>query len=83
MCIRDREGMAEVLMVDDHRFWRKKDEEGQRGGVRAAGSPGASPGAQSAGIPGVPPCAHPDQLSHALEAMPVSYTHLDVYKRQL
>lgn len=101
------EGMAEVLMVDDHRFWRKKDEEGQRGGVRAAGSPGAFPriqpvgspgaspgiqpaggpgasrgtqpagvpgafpGAQSAGVPGASPCAHPDQLSRALEAMQI------------
>lgn len=65
------EGMAGVLMVDDHRFWRKKDEEGQRGGVRAAGSPGAYPGIQPAGIPGVPPCAHPDQLSRALEAMQI------------
>ncbi|MCB6344673.1 VWA-like domain-containing protein [Enterocloster lavalensis] len=75
------EGMAEVLMVDDHRFWRRKDGEGQSGGIGAAGSPGAtlgaqpadspgaSHGAQSVGISCVSPCDHPDRLSRALEAM--------------
>ena len=49
------EGMTEVLMVDDHRFWRRKDEEGQRGGIGAAGSPGATLGAQPADSPGASP----------------------------
>ncbi|WP_320938261.1 VWA-like domain-containing protein [Enterocloster lavalensis] len=77
------EGMVGVLMVDDHRFWRRKDVEGQRSGIYAAGSPGASPGvrpagspgashgAQSADISGVSPGAHSDRLSRALEAMQI------------